>query len=107
MAAKKKAEKAKQPPFKETAMTRIEVTTNSYKDVTIDVGEEGLRLRERADEAEFIDVFWPAVANLIAALTRAQEIHAGQKTAELPLFGAAAQDDPDDDLEDEEGDDDE
>jgi hypothetical protein len=107
MAAKSKAAKAKEPPFTEAPLVQIEVTTRSYKRLVMEVGPEGIRLGESPHDPEHVDIFWEALPNLLAALTRAQEIHAGVKTAELPLFGAQTSGDADDDLDDEEDDGDE
>ena len=105
MAAKKKAEKAKEPPFSEVPLVQIEVTTRSFKRLVMEVGPEGIRLGESTHDPEQVDITWEALPNLLAAFARAQEIHAGAKTAELPLFGAPAQDDPKDEPVEEEEDD--
>lgn len=103
MAAKKKAEKAKEPPFKEKPFTRLVVqeTARYGGSLEIDLHEDAIEIEPGSERT--ISIHWPGVANLIAALTRAQEIHAGAKTAELPLFGST-QDDPDEEPEEEEED---
>lgn len=111
MAAKKKAEKAKEPPFKERPFTRLVVqeTARYGGSLEIDLHEDAIELEPGSERT--ISIHWPGVANLIAALTRAQEIHAGRKTAELPLFGegpapAATQDDDEEPDDEDDGDED-
>ena len=107
MAAKKKAEKV--PPFKERPFTRLIVqeTARYGGSLEIDLHEDAIELEPGGERT--ISIHWPGVANLIAALPRAQEIHAGRKTAELPLFGECAApgptEDEDEEPEDEDDDD--